>query len=403
MTDKIGTQMTEEAPGERIVFDYPWQTLVAELREHGPGRVVVCSGRHSADESGAVRFVEQAVLEAECEMVRFSDIEPEPAVATVEALIRLIREEKPAAVIAVGGGSAMDAAKGAYLAAQSGWKLADHFGVNLWSERFPETKPDRIICIPTTSGTGSEATPYSNIVDPALGVKKLISEVAMIPKMALMLPELTRTMPVAVTRATGCDALAHSIEGFLNVGADGHHPRANEWALESIRLIVESLPAAITDGLNMTARWNLAVAATLGGMVIRFKSTGLPHLASFSWFGKLEHGIAVAMLLPECWRYYLGNPAVAKRTMELSQLFPGETPEEVIGSFRKFLDRVGVPAMLRDCPGITPELLKATAKSGAQNKMKLENAPRPVPVEESERILASILEKSYRGTVQSTE
>ncbi|MPN52762.1 hypothetical protein SDC9_200425 [bioreactor metagenome] len=160
---------------------------------------------------------------------------------------------------------------------------------------------------------------------------------------------------------------------------------------------MENLPAAIADGSDMTARRNMAVAATFGGMVIRFKPTGLPHLASFSWFGKLEHGVAVAMLLPECWRYYLGNPAVAERTMRLSGLFPGETPDGVIRSYRRFLDRLGIPAALRDCPGITPELLAATAKSGAQNKMKLEGAPLPVPVEKSERILGEILQKTYAG------
>ena len=392
-----GEAVLSNAPGERIVIDDPGTALAAELRKRGPGKVLVCSGRNSADANGGIRFVAKAIEVANCEPVRFTEIEAEPVVATVEALIRRIREEKPVAVIAVGGGSAMDAAKAAYLAAQSGWKLADHFGVNRWSEACPGANPDRVICIPTTSGTGSEATPYSNIVDPALGVKKLISERFIVPELALLVPELTASMPESVTRATGCDALAHAIEGFLNVGADGNHPDANDWALRAIRLIVENLPAAIADGANAAARRNMAVAATLGGMVIRFKSTGLPHLASFSWFGKLEHGIAVAMLLPECWRYYLGNPAVAERTMQLAPVFPGATPEAVIVSYRRFLDGINVPATLRDCPGITPELLAATAKNGAQNKMKLENAPRPVPVEDSERILAEILEKTANG------
>lgn len=383
-------------PGERIVTDDPHGTLVAELRKRGPGGVLVCSGRRSADANGGIRFVGRAIEAANREMIRFAEIEAEPALATVETLVRLIRREKPAAVIAVGGGSAMDAAKAACLAAQSGWKIADHFGVNRWSGACPGANPDRVICIPTTSGTGSEATPYSNIVDFDLGVKKLISERLIVPELALLVPELTESMPEAVTRATGCDALAHAVEGFLNVGADASHPEANDWALRAIRLIAANLPAAIADGANAAARRNMAVAATLAGMVIRFKPTGLPHLASFSWFGRLEHGIAVAMLLPECWRYYLGNPAVAERTMRLAPVFPGTTPEEVIASYRRFLDGINVPATLCDCPGITPELLAATAKSGAQNKMKLENAPRPVPVEDSERILAEILQQTFK-------
>lgn len=386
-----------QAPGERIITVSPGKALAEELRKRGPGRVVAFTGRRSAETNGGVRLLEEAVKQASCELIRFTEIEAEPAVVTVETMTALIRSEKPCAVIALGGGSAMDAAKAAYLSAQSGWPLAEHFGVNRYSERFPEAKPDRVICIPTTSGTGSEATPYSNIVDPELKVKKLIAEQFIVPELALSVPELTRSMPPAVTRATGCDALAHSIEGLLNIGADKNNPDANAWALESIRLITENLPRAVTEGGDEEARRNMSFAATLSGMVIRFKSTGLPHLASFSWFGRLEHGIAVAMLLPACWRYYLGNPAVAERTMRLAPLFPGKTPEEVISSYRRFLDLLGVPAALRDCPGITPELLEATARSGAQNKMKLENAPRPVPVADSERILSAILQQTNEG------
>lgn len=309
----------------------------------------------------------------------------------------LIRQEKPAAVIALGGGSAMDAAKAAYLSAQSGWPLAEHFGVNRYSERCPDAAADRVICIPTTSGTGSEATPYSNIVDPAQQVKKLIAERLIVPELALLVPELTDSMPETVTRATGCDALAHSIEGFLNVRADRANPDADGWALESIRLITENLPRAIADGRDETARRNMCIAATLGGMVIRFKPTGLPHLASYSWFGRLEHGIAVAMLLPGCWRYYLGNPSVAERTMRLAGLFPGRTPEEVIVSFRRFLDSVGVRAASPTVPASRRNCWRRPRRAAPPTRMKLESAPRPVPVEESAQILASILEDTWQG------
>ena len=157
------TELLTQAPGERIVTDSPRRRLVSELRGRRPGRVLVFTGRHSADANGGRRFIEQAALEAGRETVRFSDIEAEPAIGTIEKMTALIRQEKPAAVIALGGGSAMDAAKAAYLSAQSGWPLAEHFGVNRYSERCPDAAADRVICIPTTSGTGSETTPYSNI------------------------------------------------------------------------------------------------------------------------------------------------------------------------------------------------------------------------------------------------
>jgi alcohol dehydrogenase class IV len=200
-------------------------------------------------------------------------------------------------------------------------------------------------------------------------------------------------MPASVTLATGCDALAHLLEGFLNVGADNNHPAANQWALRGIRLVRENLSAALKN--EPGARKAMAIAAALGGMTIRFKSTGLPHLCSFSWFGRIEHGIAAIMLLPESWRYYLGNPAVAERTRLLKEIFPGTTPEAVIDSFRSFLTSLGVPEKLKAFPGLTPELMELTAASAGENKMKLELAPRRVPMEESKLILQDILLKTY--------
>jgi len=225
-------------------------------------------------------------------------------------------------------------------------------------------------------------------------VKKLISETEIIPAYSFVVPEFTSSMPPSVTRATGCDALAHAIEGFLNVGQDQVDSFANARALEAISLIVKHLPVAITDGNNHDARSAMAIAAALAGMVIRHKPTGLPHLCSFSWFEKIEHGIAVVLLLPAAWRYYNESSAVATRTMQLAPIFGGNTPDEVVDGFRSFLSRCGVPDGLKTFPAITEKLLRKTANSATQNKMKLELAPRPVPLEQSEQILSDILQKS---------
>ncbi len=391
-----------QAPEERILFADDWRKELAGVLPTLPaGTLAVFTGRHWLDAGGVWADFAAVAAATGRKVVRFNDIEAEPCTDTVERMVEFLSSVSASAVIAVGGGSVMDAAKAALLVCESGMPLGELFGVNRYSTAHPEAKPARVLCIPTTSGTGSEATPYSNIVDRKLGVKKLISEHLIVPETAIVSPSLAAAMPKALTLATGCDALAHSIEGFLNTGADGNEPRANAWALESIRLIRGALPAAVADGSCREARAAMARAATLGGMVIRFKSTGLPHLCSFSWFGRLAHGIAVAMLLPASWRYYLGNPAVAKRTMQLAPIFPGRNPEEVITSFRDFLDRLGVPKALRECPGITPELLEATAASAGENRMKLELAPRPVPVAESRGILSAILKQAHEGTLQS--
>ena len=371
------------------------EALAAALRKES-GPVVAFTGNRSADASGAWRTVEAAAGDAGRAVVRFAGIEAEPSVDTVVRMAALLAEVRPGSVVALGGGSVLDAAKAAWLVHQSGWSLDRHFGVDRFSSAYPGHRLKRILAIPTTSGTGSEATGYSNIVDRALGVKKLVAETEIVPSLALVVPEFTAAMPRELTLATGCDALAHLIEGWLNIGADAAHPEANRWAAAGVELIRDSLPAALADPGNADARRAMALAAALGGMVIRVKSTGLPHLCSFSWYGRIAHGIAVALLLPAAWRYYLARPEVAERTMEMARFFPGSTPEAVVASFRSFLDRIGVPASLRAFPGITPELLERTALSGRENPMKLALAPRPVPLDGSSEILRGILADAAR-------
>ena len=367
------------------VSPHGWSAFARLLDSRRPTRIAAFTGEQSADRSGLSND-----FAARCQGInlrRFRAIPTEPDLACVKRLIAFLRDCQADMVVALGGGSVMDAAKAAYLSAQTGAPVESFFGVNQYSGK-NSRRLDTVICFPTTSGTGSEVTPYSNIVDRGAQVKRLISDPAIIPEYAFVLPEYTSGLPRRITLATGCDALAHLIEGFLNIGADANDRLANARALAGIQLVTHHLPAALAD---TGGRAEMALASTLGGMVIRHKSTGLPHLCSFSWFGRIEHGLAAIMLLPECWRYYLGNPAVRDRTMQLNAIFPGATPEEVIASFRRFLDACSVPAHLRDLPGLDQELLETTARSAGLNRMKLELAPRPVDPDKSYQILLDIL------------
>lgn len=360
-------------------------------------KVVLFTGRHSADACGAAQFVVQTAEESAVELFRWKDIPPEPDINTVLAMRDFLLESGADTVCAAGGGSVLDAAKAALLLVETRWDIHDLFGVNCYSSVHPGCRLRRIVAIPTTSGTGSEATQYANIVDRKNGVKRLIAEKETVPEYALLNSAFTETMPDSVTRATACDALSHLLEGFLNTRADKISGNANYRAIAGIRAIVENLPVILKDAANSEAREALSLAAALGGSVIRFKSTGLPHLCSFSWFGRIEHGMAVALLLPAAWQYYLGNPEVCSRTMELAPVFKGNTPEEVISSYKNFLKSIGMPPGLAAYPLLTPALMEQTAKSAGANKMKLELAPRPVPLEDSEKILSQILEKAYKG------
>ncbi len=390
--------MFDAYPDTTIIFgENVFAQFEALMYEARPRKLMLFTGGNSVRSHAGLQYFYQAFDYLGAEIHSFSGIEPEPQMETVLKMAAELETFRPDMVAAMGGGSVMDAAKAAWLIHQTQNSLPEHFGVNRWSQAHPGEQLKRLICFPTTSGTGSEVTPYSNIVDQAAGVKKLIVETASIPEYAFVCPELTLSMPEAVIRATACDALAHLIEGFINIGQDDNHPEANKWALAGIRLIVENLSPRLTAPRRRGPAEGLAAAATLGGMVIRYKSTGLPHLCSFSWFGQVEHGIAVAMLLPAAWQYYLASPAVAERTMALRDVFPGATPAEVIGSYRRFIESCGVPRALKYIAGFPEGLLEKTALAAAENRMKLELAPHPVPLENSREILTRILRQAWDG------
>ena len=381
-----------EAWDEVSVFhaDKTFTHLEELIRQGDFRKIAVFTGKNSADTSGAWAKLLTALRYTECGTVRFKDIPPEPDMETVYAMRDFLQQSAPDAVIALGGGSVLDAAKAAYIIFQSRMDLSDCFGVDKITQVFPGKKFKRIIAIPTTSGTGSEITQYSNIVNRNNQVKQLISDPVLVPQAAGLSAQFTASMPRSVTLATGCDALAHLLEGWLNVTMDEGKAFINNAARVGVTLLRDNLAKVLSDPDDLSARKAVQIASALGGLTIRNKSTGLPHLLSFSWFGRIEHGIAVARLLPAAWRYYVGRKEVTERTLEIGKVLGGDTPEKVIKSYEKLLDSWQVP-MLNNFAGLTTELLEQTCRSAGANRMKLELAPRPVPLEASENILRSIL------------
>ncbi len=378
--DEVSVLHTDSSFGE----------LEAAVRMNNWHKVAVFTGRNSADSSGAWAKLLNSLRYTECAVVRFKDIPPEPDMQTVYAMKEFLAGNDPDGVIALGGGSVLDAAKAAYVVFQSDMPLEECFGSDKISNAFPGKNFKRIIAVPTTSGTGSEITQYSNIVNREKRVKQLISDPVLVPECACLNAQFTSSMPPSVSLATGCDALAHLLEGWLNVTMDENKEFINRAAGVGVELLRDNLAKALTAPDDLAARKAVQVASALGGLTIRNKSTGLPHLLSFSWFGRIEHGIAVARLLPAAWRYYIGREAVAERTLEIGKILGGNTPEEVISNYGKLLEKWHVP-QLNSFAGLTDELLMQTCRSAGANRMKLELAPRPVPLESSEEVLQQVI------------
>ncbi|HVC58673.1 MAG TPA: iron-containing alcohol dehydrogenase [Candidatus Acidoferrales bacterium] len=272
--------------------------LPAELGRMGVKRALLLTTKMSR--STAPKRVIDMLSAAGIESVHFSAIEAEPSVASAEAAMETMSGSKADVVIGLGGGSALDVAKTVALASTNGG-IRSVFGVNKAAR--PGTPH---ILIPTTSGTGSEATNVAVLTDQDKK-KAVVYSDYLIPALALVDPELTYTMPREVTAHTGMDALTHSIEAYLSVNSS-HMSDAT--ALKAIELIANSLPAAYSSPTDQRARHDMSLAALLGGMSIANAGTrgdgcylagaGIAHavgLATGTMYS-LPHGLSVGMVLP---------------------------------------------------------------------------------------------------------
>ena len=224
-------------------------------------------------EGGVLDEIVSALKQADLDPVVFSDIKPNPVCFDVDRGAALCREENCDAIVAVGGGSAIDTAKAIAILAVSGGESWSYIARTDREVSKPKGALP-LIAIPTTAGTGAEVTLYSVISNPEVREKGCIHNPMIFPKLALIDPELMKSMPPRLTAHTGIDALAHSLESFINVHAT---PYSDLVARESIRLVARWLPEAVANGENMAARTKMAWAAALGGIAISHAGTTLPH------------------------------------------------------------------------------------------------------------------------------
>jgi len=242
---------------------------------------------------------EQALSAAGCAVLVLEASDGEPTTGDLAAALAAAREFCADSVIGLGGGSAMDVAK--LVAGLIGGEqdFSNVVGTDLLKQRrIP------LACIPTTAGTGSEATPIAIVEDVEAQLKKGVVSPHLVPDFAYLDPELTRTMPRSVTAATGVDALTHCIESYANRFA---HPVVDQWALEGIRLVGRYLERACADGGDMEARAGMLRASHLGGQCLGPVNTAAVHALAYPLGGEfhIAHGVANSLLLPHVLRFNL--------------------------------------------------------------------------------------------------
>lgn len=232
------------------------------------------------------------------ETAEFTDISGEPTDITVNVGLAAYHENRCDCLLAIGGGSALDTMKAIAALSVRGGKISDCIGKPI-TEKLPF-----MTAVPTTAGTGSEATRFTVITDTETGVKMLLSGTSLIPDCAIVDPLYTLTAPKGVTAATGLDALTHAIESYTSKKAQ---PLTDTVALSAVKRIFANLPAAYKDGGNIRARFEMSVAALEAGIAINNASVTLVHGMSrpIGALFHVPHGISNAMLLEKCLSFAL--------------------------------------------------------------------------------------------------
>ena len=221
-------------------------------------------------------------------------IPPEPEVSLLQQTTRQLLEHQTDLVVAIGGGSVLDTAKGAALCAAQ-VESPEQILANDY-ERIQDAIP--VIALPTTSGTGSEVTPFAVFWDHQAKKKHSLGLAALYPHHAIVDPELTYSMPPEVTATTGMDAFTQACEAYWNVD---HNPTSDEHALEAVQLILSALPVAVANGSDVKARHDMAWGSVQAGLAFSNTRTAACHSISYPmtlYYG-VVHGQAVGITLPE--------------------------------------------------------------------------------------------------------
>ena len=373
---------------------------VGEVVKKYAKKTLLIIGKGSIKKSGMLDRVLRSLEKNLVSYKMVEGVEPNPSKETVYRIVYHLLAGNDDCLLAIGGGSVIDAAKAAgILGTLKDGELDDYFGVGMVSKKVKKIMS--LIAVPTTSGTGSELTKFSVITDTSLHVKKMISDMAIVPTEAVVDPELTYSCGSHVSAVTGLDTLTHLMEGYFNNVEDGIDPEANQRALIGLKLVLESLPRVLRNGQDREARRKMSLASTLGGSVLFYKQAGLPHLNSFSWSNVMDHGEAVAVMLPYYIAYYAPN--ISEKIKNVAALMgikeSGDMTKGLIDGLFDFYKKINFPLSLKEFKNFSKDLIEKAITDASQNRMKLEASPRPVTIEKSREVLQTIIEGAYEGTV----
>lgn len=366
-----------------FIFSIPTQIQFGSEVSRQAGTITreLVASRKDASKKGALVIIDpgikgtvwlkdilSCIQESGLQYLTFDGVKPNPRDEDVYHAASVLKENNFAVVIAIGGGSTIDTAKTAALLATYGGMVSDYAG---WAKVPGSILP--LVAIPTTAGSGSEATSWAVITDSPSHTKLAIGDRNLAPTVALVDPNLTVSLPADLTAATGMDVLTHSIEAYLSVLSS---PLNDLLALEAIRLVAANLRQVVTKAEDIQARQAMMLASTLGGIVINNADVAGVHCLS-EGIGSLydaPHGLLNAILLPYFMVFW--QTGCAERFAHIAEAFGVDPkPDEAVTQVIALNQWLKFPS-LRDV-GVKQQDLQQLATIAASN---VSNSSNPIPM-----------------------
>lgn len=349
------------------------ERLCAMIGEFGLARVLVITDAVLV-RLGVVGPIREALEKRGVEVAVHDAITPDPTYPVLEAGLAAVRAHRADGILAVGGGSVIDAAKVIDAMAVTGKRPEKLLGVlKIWKPMLP------LFAIPTTSGTGSEVTVAAVVTDPEKHAKAAVIDPRIVPVATALDPLLTRGMPAPITAATGMDALTHAVEAYLNRWP---HAETKRYSLAATRMIFANLQHACEDGDDLGVREAMALAAFYAGLSFTKAYVGYVHAFSHKIGGMygVPHGLANAIVLPHVLDYLEGEPRSRDRLADLAvAIDAGAAGDPPATLARRFIERVRELSRAVGIPERIAQLRPADVGEIARAAMVEAHRDYPVP------------------------
>lgn len=336
-----------------------------------PGRkaLIVISNGKSTRANGYLARTEEQLAQAGVESCVFDGIEPNPTVQNVAAGAAAAREACCDFIVALGGGSVMDAAKAIALMATNPGELWDYVRVGSGKGKPIAAKPLPIVAVSTTAGTGSEADAGAVITKTDSNEKAFVHDPLLFPVISVVDPELMLSVPPAFTAYQGFDTFFHCVEGYISKGAN---PLSDLFALDAIGRIATYLPQAVKNGADIEARSHVALANTYGGFVMDLtlltSEHGMEHALS-AYHPNLPHGAGLIIISKEYHRFFIEKHACDGRYIAMARVMgmPGaDKAEDFLTALTRLQEACGVADLRMSDYGMSPDECPAFARNSRE-------------------------------------